>query len=125
MVNIDKLTQIAEIEFSDIVEYVIPGLNKMRIILKDGSFIDIWYSLTNLGRYAYHWERKNIDGTIYRHNNAPHKDWMKVSTFPKHFHNRTEENVESSTLSDDPEKALRSFLNFGNDIIKKEKRRRW
>lgn len=94
IIDTESLAKIAEIEFSDIIEDVITELNRMRIFLKEGSFIDVWYSITNVGRYAYHWERKSIDGTIYRHNNAPHKDWEKVSTFPKHFHNGDENKNE-------------------------------
>jgi len=112
VVNVEKLVQIAEIEFSDLVEEAISGLNWLRIFLKEGSYIDIWYSITNPGRYAYHWERKNIDGTIYRHNNAPHKSWEKVASFPKHFHNGSEDKVKVSKIPDKPEKAIRYFLNF-------------
>lgn len=112
IVNTENLAEISKIEFSDIVEDVIPGLNRGRILLKEESFIDIWYSLTNPNRFAYHWERRKVDGTIYRHNNAPHKRWVKVSTFPKHFHNGDEDKVESSELPDDPEEAVRYFLNF-------------
>jgi hypothetical protein len=32
------------------------------------------------------WERRHIDGTIYRHDNMPHAQWQGVSSFPKHFH---------------------------------------
>ena len=116
-IDIGKLIQIAEVEFPDIVEEVISGLNRMRIILKEGSVIDIWYSLTNIDRYAYHWDRTNIDGTIYRHNNAPHKNWMKISTFPKHFHNSSETNVEKSNIPDNPESAIRYFLNFVKSVL--------
>jgi len=120
IINIEKLSEIAEIEFSDIIEDVIPGLNRLRILLREGSFIDIWYSITNPDRYACHWERKSIDGTIYRHNNAPHKDWEKVSTYPKHFHNGTEDRVEASEIPDNPVDGLRYFLRFVESKIKIE-----
>lgn len=85
--NLRKLKEIAEIEFGDVVEdIIIPDINQLRIILTEGSFIDVWYSLKIKGRYSYHWERKHIDGLIYRHDNAPHKKWHYVTTFPKHFH---------------------------------------
>jgi hypothetical protein len=46
IVDIGKLKEIAEIEFSDIVEdQIITDVNQYRIILKDSSFIDVWYSL--------------------------------------------------------------------------------
>ena len=85
-VDLDRLREIAEVEFADIVEHAYsPDLNQLRIILADGSFVDLWFSLKLEGRYSYHWERKALDGRIYRHDNAPHKRWQGVKTFPKHF----------------------------------------
>ena len=61
-VDIDQLRDIAEVEFSDIVrEAISPDLNELRIILRDGSFVDVWFSLKLPGRYSYHWERRAID----------------------------------------------------------------
>ena len=40
IINIEKLKDIAEIEFEDIVENaVITDLNQLRIFLKEGSFV--------------------------------------------------------------------------------------
>lgn len=58
---------------------------KLRNELVDGSFADVWISAS--GKYSYHWDRLGIDGTIYRYDNAPHKVWEYVETFPHHFHN--------------------------------------
>ena len=111
--GIRKLKDIAEIEFADIVEDVfITDVNQLRIILKDSTFIDVWYSLRLKGRYSYHWERKHIDGLIYRHDNAPHKKWCYTKTFPKHFHDGEEEKVTESSLSEIPEVGLRELLLF-------------
>ena len=76
------------------------------------SFVDVWFSLKLQGRYSFHWERRAIDGTIYRHDNAPHRRWEAVATFPRHFHNGSETNVSESHLSPVPETALREFLAF-------------
>ena len=97
LVNVERLREIAEVEFADIVvEAFVPDVNELRIILTDGSFVDVWFSLKLAGRYSYHWERQAVDGTIYRHDNAPHKRWQSVSTFPRHFHNAA---VAHSTLA--------------------------
>jgi len=73
LVDVERLREIAEVEFADIVaEASIPGINELRIILSDGSFVDVWFSLKLHGRYSFHWERRAIDGTIFRHDNAPH-----------------------------------------------------
>jgi len=61
-----KLAQIVSIDFGDIVEGATIVEGKLRILLRDESFIDIWLSTKKKGVYAYHWERRNIDGTIYR-----------------------------------------------------------
>ncbi|MEW6002144.1 MAG: DUF6516 family protein [Nitrospirota bacterium] len=113
IIDVRRLKEIVEIEFSDIVEdAIITDINELRIILIDGSFVDVWHSLKLEGRYSYHWERKHLDGLIYRHNNAPHNKWQDIKTFPKHFHNGDEETVVESYLSEESEKALRDFLLF-------------
>jgi len=118
IIDIEELKEIAEVEFNDIVKHVqIMDINELRIFLIDGSFIDIWYSLKLQNRYSYHWDRRHIDGSIYRHDNAPHQKWSYVSTFPKHFHNKKEETVEESYISDEPSKALREFLSFARKVL--------
>ncbi|MBU1749711.1 MAG: hypothetical protein KKA73_18660, partial [Chloroflexi bacterium] len=106
-----RLCEIAQVEFADIVlEALILDINELRIILSDGSFVDVWYSLKLPDRYSYHWERRALDGTIYRHDNAPHKRWQSIATFPGHFHDGSETDVVESHISQNPEKALREFL---------------
>lgn len=83
---------------------------KLRLEVVDGSVLDIYVSVT--GKYSYHWERRLIDGSIYRHDNAPHKNWRNVRTFPKHFHDGSEEVVEESHISDEPLLALEQVLEF-------------
>lgn len=113
LVEVERLRVIAEVEFADIVvEALIPDTNELRIILTDGSFVDVWFSLKRHGGYSYHWERRAIDGTIYRHDNAPHKHWQSVATFPRHFHDGTETDVSEGHISEVPEEGLREFLTF-------------
>ena len=121
-VNIGQLRDIAEVEFSDIVsEAISPGINELRIILRDGSFVDVWFSLKLLGRYSYHWERRALDGTIYRHDNAPHKRWQTVGTFPCHFRDGDEMKVVESRISAHPPQALREFLIFVRGKMKDDR----
>ncbi len=113
LVDVERLREIAEVEFADIVvEAITPDINELRIVLTDGSFVDVWFSLKLQSRYSFHWERRAIDGKIYRHDNSPHKRWESVATFPKHFHDGSETNVSESHLSEAPEVALREFLAF-------------
>lgn len=113
-----RLKEIALGDFADIVEGTVVIEGKLRILLKDESFVDIWLSAKKKGVYAYHWERKNIDSTIYRYNNLPDKEAKNLQTYPKHFHYKTQENVVESDLSDNPEDAIRFVLEFARRIIK-------
>jgi hypothetical protein len=119
IVPVDILKEIAEIEFSDIVVDVFTDLNTMRIIFTDESYCDIWFSLKLVGRFSFHWERTFLDGTIYRHDNAPHLRWKEIKTFPQHFHNSSENCVEESCLPVDPATAIRFFLTFVSDKMQR------
>ena len=114
MFNYLYLKRIAEVEFPDIIETAeIIGQRKLRIIIKDSSYIDIFYSPYPSNRhFAFHWERTFIDGTIYRHDNIPDVNWKNVPTFPKHFHDGDYTSIKKSNLSDNPSDALREFLSF-------------
>jgi hypothetical protein len=47
LVDVERLRQIAEVEFADIVaDGYVPDLNELRIVLIDGSFMDAWFSLS-------------------------------------------------------------------------------
>ncbi len=100
--------------FSDIIDEVVrveplPGLLvKIRVVMVDGSFLDIYWSPS--GRYSLHYERRHIDGRVYRHDNAPHQRHRHVQTFAKHYHNGSEDHVVESYLPDEPVKRWRSSL---------------
>ena len=104
-----RLYKIALEEFDDIVvkgEIVkLPSGAplKLRLYLLDNSFVDVWISKS---KYSYHWQRSNL---IFRHDNALHEKWKFIKTFPKHFHNGSEENVKESYINDNPEIAIRKF----------------
>jgi len=110
-----------EREYADIVQKTNFNEESARIYLTDGSFLEIWlYKHENLmEKYAFHWERRHINGKIFRHDNAPHAKWRRVKTFPKHFHNENESNVIESQIPDDPILATKHFLNFIRNFLKK------
>lgn len=58
MISRDKkysqLAQIALSDFADIVEGTVAIEGKLRILLRDESFIDIWLSIKKKGVYGYH-----------------------------------------------------------------------
>lgn len=111
----EHLAELARREFPDLISgHAVIGRRagaalKLRLFVRDGTFIDIWLS-PNLERFAYHWEQRSVRGLLHRHDNAP--DHPEISTFPKHFHNGSEEAVEPSEIASDPPTALRTFLSF-------------
>lgn len=117
MPDLETLGRLAEMEFLDIVRSTAVFESKLRVTLIDGSYIDFWWSEEISGRFAYHWERTQIDGTIYRHDNIPHLRWRTVSSFPKHFHAGTQQAVTESDMSEYPEQGLRQFLRFAAGMI--------
>lgn len=111
----EQLAQMVAAEFSDIlIGHAILGRRsaaplKLRLQIRDDTFVDVWLSLDQQ-RYAYHWEQRAVRGLIHRHDNAP--DHPDISTFPKHFHNGSEDQIEPSTISSNPQTAVREFLTF-------------
>jgi len=116
----EQLEQIARTEFADIVVGARPMSRrsdttvKLRLSIRDGSYVDIRVNPTGR-RYSYHWERRAQEGQIHRHDNAP--DHPEVATYPKHYHNLIEDNVEESHIPDDASEALRFFLSFVRDRL--------
>ena len=87
---------------------------KIRITLKDASYLDLWFSDT--GRYSYHWERRHVDGKVFRFDNAPRH--VNISTFPHHFHDGSENNVVESNLSHVLEEAVSQVLDFVQEFLR-------
>ena len=108
------LARLALDEFEDIVTRTafiggtLASPNKLRLILNDGSFLDVWLSVD--GDYAYHWEQRRQRGRMYRWDNAPHHP--HVSTFPHHFHDGDDSTIVESRMSSAPSDALRQALDF-------------
>jgi len=115
------LAGIAEMEFADVTTGYEITQGKLRIYIVDGTFLDVWFSKHLRGRYAYHWERRRVNNTIYRWDNAKHEVWKNVRTFPHHFHNRTDDDVRESFLPSDPDAAIRFVLGFVRDVIYRDR----
>ena len=113
MADLFDLARIAAKEFVDIVVATTIIRDKLRVLLQDGSYIDFWWSGKIPERFAHHWERIHVDGTIYRHDNMPHPRWQNATTFPQHYHEESQNHVVDSFLPPaPPETALRAFLTF-------------
>ena len=92
--------------------------NKLRITFMDQSFVEIFKSNNILDRWAFHWERKHVDGTIYRHDNIPHKSWEKIETFPWHYHYKSEENVINSDFTNEITQNVQKLILIVKERIK-------
>ncbi len=110
MVDLNIIKRIAEVEFADIVEISFTIDYKLRIILKDKSFIDVNLSKKLLGKFGFHWECQGDE--IYRYDNFPDKKCRKLSTYPYHFHKNSKENIQSSPFSLSSIEGFRDFMKF-------------
>ena len=107
-----ELSKLAEEDFPDIVVSFPIKENKLRLFIVDDRFVDVWFSRKLESRFAYHWERRAVNGEIYRYDNRPHEKLRNKKGFPRHFHNGSDEEIEECEFSEVPELALREFLQF-------------
>ncbi len=103
-----RLARVAREEFDDILSDP-PKLvgTRLRLSLKDGSFIDARYPTDD--EYSFHWEAKD---RVYRVNTAPHHPGP---THPRHIHLGSEENIlpdDITSLNVPPEENLRRVLDW-------------
>jgi len=111
MVSLDDLARIAEIEFADIVDSTEKLATKMRIMLIEGGFVDVWLSRKLKNRFGSHWEQEST-GLSYRYDNFPNTRWKHVSTYPYHFHDGSQDNViDSSCFEKGITEGFRGFMN--------------
>ena len=76
------------------------------LFIEDGSELHFKEYLFEDGtkKYSYHWQTE--DGKIIgRWDNSPH--WHNIKTFPHHFHNKSEDQIEESYI-----RNLESLLEY-------------
>lgn len=112
MSSLDQLRRIAEVEFANIVVQADTLGAKLRVLLTDTSYVDVWVSRKLRGRFGFHWERRHLDGRIYRYDNFPDTDWSTVPTFPQHFHDGEQGNVIAAPFAESLEPGFREFMAF-------------
>lgn len=119
--TLKDLREIIEDRYLDIVSEVIsPSPEKLRLILNDKSFIDLRLSRKIKGRFDFHWERRHINGKIYRYDNFPNTKFKKLKTFPYHFHKEREEKVIEWPFRKKLPDAFIDFIEFvKSELIKK------
>lgn len=80
--------------------------DKLRMNFVDGSFLDVWLSVSN--DYSYHWERRKQKGEIYRWDNAHHHP--EICTFLDHFYEGNQLNIVANSLPHLPKIVLWGVL---------------
>jgi hypothetical protein len=110
--TIDDIRRISEVEFADIVKSTHAIDYKLRIILADNSFIDVNLSQKMPDKFGFHWECMGTSGKIYRYDNFPDRNWESVATYPFHFHNGIQDNVEASPFPATAIEGFRAFMEF-------------
>lgn len=118
MPRLEDIKRIAEIEFSSIVKSISQIDYKLRIVLTDNSFVDVYLSQRLPEKFGFHWECRDVSGTIYRYDNFPDKNWQSLATFPHHFHNGSQDIVESSPFPLTPIEGFRAFMEFVRNKMK-------
>jgi len=118
MTELEDIKKIAEIEFGDIVSIIYTIGFKLRIELSNKGFIDVFLSDKFIDRFSYHWECKDFQGSIYRYDNFPDKNWQSIETFPYHFHNGSQNAVEASPFALNVIDGFREFMTFVQSKIK-------
>ena len=112
MSSLAQLRRITEVEFSAIVAQTDVLGAKLRVLLTDTSYVDVWISRRLSGRFGFHWERRHLDGRIYRYDNFPDTNWSSVTTFPAHFHDGDQDTVVDAPFATTPEQGFREFMVF-------------
>lgn len=115
---LDLLRRIAEVEFAIIVVQADILGAKLRVLLADTSYVDVWVSRTLPGRFGFHWERRHLDGRIYRYDNFPDTNWSGISTFPFHFHDGDQDVVIAAPFALTIEQGFREFMAFVQRTVK-------
>ena len=112
MSSLAQLRRIAAVEFAAIVTQTDLLGAKLRLLLADSSYLDVWVSRTLSGRFGFHWERRHLDGLIYRYDNFPDINWSTVATFPAHLHDGSQDAVVDAPFATTPEQGFRDFMVF-------------
>jgi hypothetical protein len=110
--SLAQLRRIAEVEFATIVVQTDVLGARLRVLLTDTSYVDVWVSRTLSGRFGFHWERRHLDGRIYRYDNFPYTNWSSVTTFPAHFHDGDQDTVVDAPFSLTLEQGFRELMAF-------------
>ena len=118
MTDLSDLERIAGVEFPDVVKDISRSEYKLRLILVDRGFVDINLSRRIPGRFGFHWECRDPQGSFFRYDNFPDKKCRPLETFPCHFHNGSQGVIEASLFPPGIIDGFRAFLEFVRQRMK-------
>ncbi|MBU4298975.1 hypothetical protein KJ636_02950 [Patescibacteria group bacterium] len=120
---LEVLQEIIEDQFLNIVKDIFkPSEEKLRVVLKDESFIDIRISQKVKNRFDFHWERGHINGNIFRYDNFPDTHFKHLKSFPFHFHYQKENKIIEVKFRKTLPSAFIDFMNFVKSYLEKIKK---
>ena len=93
-------------EYSDVVADATLYPDRLKLILVDGSWIEVRYPVEH--KFSFHWQRGE---RVYRIDTAPHH--REVRTYPRHIHLGSEDNVVEDFVTEratSPEENFRKFM---------------
>ena len=107
--------RIASDEFSDIVVDAELHPDRVRLVLIDGSWIDMRYPVED--KFSFHWQ---MEDKIYRIDTAPHH--KGIMTFSRHIHFGSEDNViEDYVLEENvsPGENFKRFMEWASELLRR------
>ena len=119
MATLADIQRVAEVQFSDIVLTSFMVEHKLRIMLRNTSFVDIHLSQKLPNKFSFHWETKDKAGSFYRYDNFPDKNWSHLPSYPYHFHRGNQDAVEAPPFPLTPVEGFIGFMEFVRDEIRK------
>ena len=108
----ESLESIAVDRLAGFLTDVIRLPTKTRILLNDSSYIDVHFSHVLRGRFSFHWERRHLDGRVYRYDNFPDRAARSLRSFPRHFHRGRQAPVVLPLFRARPDLGFSDFLDF-------------
>ena len=118
MLTLTDLQRIAEVQFADIVQSSIGMEHKIRIILNSRGLTDVHLSRKLPGRFSFHWESGDEEGTIHRYDNFPDRRWSHLPSYPFHFHRGNQYRVEVPPFPKQVPEGFVAFMEFVREQMK-------
>lgn len=106
------LEGIARDRAADLLADIVQMDGRLRLVFHDTSFCDVHVAETMANRFSFHWERRHLDGTIYRYDTFPDRAARRFRSYPRHFHDGTQERIVAPPFRAGTLRGFTDFLDF-------------